>query len=115
MCTRLFRIRNIPKTGKGRLPPSEVLIEKYMNDCWAYALDEYPDVCLNTESHDVYDNHTEADVLQAFEDADGHHHIYVYDETNVMAMIVFVIERGGSELINFDSRNNRELHFASRR
>lgn len=100
---------------KRALTQVEVLIDKYLNDRWGYTLDEYRDVYANTESHEVYDNHTEADIVQAFEDADGHHHIYVYDETNVMAMLAFVVERSGGELIYFDSSNNSELHFAIRK
>ncbi|MBW2939522.1 methyltransferase domain-containing protein [Zhongshania aquimaris] len=93
----------------------DVLIEKYVHNHWGYTVDEYRDVYVNTDNHVVYDNHTEADIIQAFKDNDGHHHIYTYDETNVIGMIGFVLERSGGELIYFDSTNKSEIHFAIRK
>ena len=98
--------------NKRKLTEIDKLIEKYLKDDWSYTLEEYRDVFANTDNNIVYDNYTEEDVVRAFNYNDGMHHIYVYDEANVLEMISFVSHKAGAELIYFDSTNQTDIHFA---
>jgi hypothetical protein len=91
------------------------LVTKYLANDWSYTLSEYRDVFVNTDTHDVYDNSTEEDIVKAFNDNDGMHHIYVYDEVNTLALIDYVLKNVSAELVYFDSTNQWDIHFALRK
>lgn len=98
-----------------RLPTKiNKLIEKFKRNDWSYTLDEYRDVFVNTDTHVVYDNSTEEDIERAFEENNGHHHIYVYEEKNTLELIHFLAIKTGCELTYFDSSNHHDIHFAIR-
>lgn len=93
----------------------DYLIKKYNNKSWDYTLDEFCDVFLNTDSHEVYFNSMEDDIVDAWRRNDGHHHIYVYDEKNTLELIKFVCAESNSSLIWFDCLNQSDMHFAIRK
>lgn len=91
------------------------LIKRYNQDSWSYTIDEYRDVFINSDTHVVYDNSSEEDILKAYEENNGMHHIYVYDEENTLEIIKFVLTKISADLILFDSSNNFDIHFAIRK
>jgi predicted SAM-dependent methyltransferase len=93
----------------------EKLIHKYKNNEWDYTIDEYRDVFENSDTHVVYDNKNEEDIIKAFNENSGHHHIYVYDEESTLKIIDFVSHQVACDLVFFDSSSEFEIHFAIRK
>jgi len=90
----------------------DYLINKYQNNLWSYEINEYRDVFMNTDNHDVYNNKSEKDIMNAYKENTGHHHIYVYDEMNTLQLINFVLKKTTTKIIYFDSTNKNDIHFA---
>tara|TARA_Y100000022_G_scaffold185488_1_gene181330 strand:+ start:567 stop:1373 length:807 start_codon:yes stop_codon:yes gene_type:complete len=104
--------KNFTYDKKRKSTDINYLIQKYHSNNWSYNIEEYRDVFLNTESHEVYDNKSDKDIINAFKENSGHHHIYVYDEKNTLQLINFVLNETSGKIIYFDASNNNDIHFA---
>jgi SAM-dependent methyltransferase len=104
--------KNFTYDKKRELTKVEYLIERYQLDIWTYNLDQYHDVFNNTIDHEVYSNKTNQDIVKAYNENDGHHHIFVYGPENTIQIIDFLTENFGCTLVHFDISNQSDIHFA---
>lgn len=88
----------------------DYLIKKFINNVYDYKLEEFYEL-FNSSSNNAYANFTDVEILSEFQLNSGQHHIYVYDEKNIIELINFVVKHTGSQLVYLNSKDSINIHF----
>jgi len=92
--------------------PINKLIRKYKDKNWTYTLEEFREVIQNSHDHEKYPNKSEQKILEMFIENDGSHHIYCYDASSALELILYLTSHLEIKLILFDASNKPNIHFA---
>jgi len=103
--------KNFSFDHKRKATKVSYLIERYRSQMWTYTIDEFRDVFYNSDTP-TYFNKKEEDILKAYIENNGTHHIFVYDPSNIIQIIDFLTKNFNCILVHFDISNKYDIHFA---
>jgi SAM-dependent methyltransferase len=96
----------------------EVIVRKFAEDIFDHEIEEAMDVILNTEGHpaalwQVADQLKLAEKMVASKDGGAHY--FVFDESNTLSLIHYLLQLFPGYLEHFSSPQGKNIHFAIRK